>query len=108
MTDDSFDFSVDFDLLLYNIYIIYIVTEISILFWKLSSVIRHRSRNGIKPTSCKKEAIFSTKSTQKRPKRLKIWNHFENIVPLHCQTEEATRRALRVKIARVKSGNCAH
>ena len=32
----------------------------------------------------------------------------ERFVPLHCQNEEADRRSLRVKIARVKSRNCAH
>ena len=40
---DEFCFTI-----IYNIYIIYIVTEISILFWKLSSVICHRPQKTAK------------------------------------------------------------
>ena len=32
----------------------------------------------------------------------------ENFVPLHCQTESGIDARLRIKIARVKSRNCAH
>ena len=37
-----------------------------------------------------------------------IWKADENFVPLHCQIEDVDRRSLKVEIARVKSGNCAH
>ena len=35
-------------------------------------------------------------------------NRNQKFLPLHCQIEEADRRSLRVKIAKVKSRNCAH
>ena len=35
-------------------------------------------------------------------------NRNEMFLPLQCQIEEATRWSLKVKIAKVKSGNCAH
>jgi len=31
------------------------------------------------------------------PKRLKIWNRFENIVPLQCQNNEAGETAFKDK-----------
>ena len=38
----------------------------------------------------------------------KACNYAENFVPLHCQKMKLRRRPLRIKIARIKSRNCAH
>ena len=55
----------------------------------------------------------STESGKINRRKLKISckvfvNRNRFSLPLQCQIEKATSRSLRVKIARIKSGNCAH
>ena len=47
-------------------------------------------------------------SNKSKIKFEKAWFACELFVPLHCQIGEADRRSLRLKIARLKSRNCAH
>ena len=61
-------------------------------------------------------ATDSTPISDKRKKALKndifsgevFVNRNELFVPLQCQNEEPRSRSLRIKIASIKSRNCAH